>query len=97
MTLADLMAVIRARTLQVGRDAIVLAWRSAYYRRVKDMPNLGDELDDYQAEHEAAWSRGAGDDVDEHGRMSEARAARVWAKLRTGFEAWNTKLAGAGA
>jgi hypothetical protein len=87
MTLADLAVTLRERALAVARQQVTLAWRTAYYHRIKHMPDLAGELAELQP--------GSDDrDVDEHGHMSEARTLRVWDMMKSSVMAWNTRLAG---
>jgi hypothetical protein len=69
-------------------EQIRLAWRTAYYHRVRDMPALSEELAEIRG-----GTAGGDEDVDEDGGMSAARADRVWSELRSGVMAWNVKLA----
>lgn len=82
LTLAELDAIVRAG----AKSRTILAWRTAYYHRVKDMPDLADEV--------AEFDRGTpGEEVDDEGLMTETRAARIKQQIRLGLSAWNAKLA----
>lgn len=90
MTLADLRALVKARSRRAARDLVMLAWRTAYYQRVKHMPDLTDELAALDP------AEGEADEVVAGGYMSEARMNRVWGKIRAGFGAWNARLTAEG-
>jgi hypothetical protein len=64
---------------------VTLAWRTAYYGRVKHLPGLGEEID----EIEQVFQRAAAGEDD----LSPERHAAIKERIRTALMAWNTKLA----
>jgi hypothetical protein len=78
MTLVDVLTIIRGRV----EEQVKLAWRTAYYHRVKHLPRLDDEL-------ETLFPSA---DVSDDGRITNDRADRVWGTIRSGLRAWNAKF-----
>jgi hypothetical protein len=91
MTLADLAVAIKQRAMARAREQVTLAWRTAYYHRVKHMPDLTSELAEIGSPDDALEG-----EVDARGNMSAAREARLWTRIKTGVLAWNARLAADG-